>query len=249
MSQTEAIQKKNSVGGSIRLIIGLVVILLLSIVAWWLSKQVYALELPFGIPGKVLEFPLWAALVGLVGNVLLKWVGVYETVQPGVKTEMYLKIGLILLGAKINLSLLVTAAGGAIIQGILVFAIGGFLGLEIAGSAGLVFLVLFVMSVCYIGLGMAFGSLLSVGPLSGAYTAVLLLTIFGGAWMDLEEIGGVFQRFGDALPFAHALDATRNVMADGAGFGAIATDFYWVLSYAVVVAALAVGVFRRRMLE
>ncbi len=70
MSQIEAIQKKKSVGGSIRLIIGLVVVLLLSIVAWWLAKQVYALELPFGIPGKVLEFPLWAALVGLVGNVL-----------------------------------------------------------------------------------------------------------------------------------------------------------------------------------
>lgn len=137
----------------------------------------------------------------------------------------------------------------AIIQGILVFAIGGFLGLEINGSAGLVFLVLFVMSICYIGLGMAFGSLLAAGPLSGAYTAILLLTIFGGAWMDLEEIGGVFQRFGDALPFSHALDATRDVMADGAGFGAIATDFYWVLSYALVVAALAVGVFRRRMLE
>jgi len=137
VSQTEAIQKKNSVGGSIRLIIGLVVVLLLSIVAWWLSKQVYALELPFGIPGKVLEFPLWAALVGLVGNVLLKRVGVYETVQPGVKTEMFLKIGLILLGAKINLSLLVTAAGGAIIQGILMITSVFFFSWWLGGKFGL----------------------------------------------------------------------------------------------------------------
>lgn len=137
MSQTKAIQKKNSVGGSIRLVVGLVVVLLLSIVARWLAKQVYAVELPFGIPGKVLEFPLWAALVGLVGNVLLKRVGVYETVQPGVKTELFLKIGLILLGAKINLSLLVTAAGGAIIQGILMITSVFFFSWWLGGKFGL----------------------------------------------------------------------------------------------------------------
>jgi hypothetical protein len=38
-------------------------------------------------------------------------------------------------------------------------------------------------------------------------------------------------------------------MVDGAGFGAIATDLYWVLGYTLVVAALALFVFRRRMLE
>ena len=46
------------------------------------------------------------------------------------------------------------------------------------------------MAILYIGLGMILGSLLTVAPLSGAYAAVLLLTIFGGAWMDLEKIGG-----------------------------------------------------------
>jgi ABC-2 type transport system permease protein len=137
----------------------------------------------------------------------------------------------------------------AIIQGVVVFGIGAFLGMEVNGSLGLVFLVLFVMAIFYIGLGMILGSLLSVGPLSGAYTAVLLLTIFGGAWFDLGEIGGVFQTVGNALPFAHGLDATRAVMADGAGFGAIATDFYWVLGYALVAFALAVVVFKRRMVE
>jgi ABC-2 type transport system permease protein len=137
----------------------------------------------------------------------------------------------------------------AIIQGIGLFAIGGLLGLEINGSAGLVFLILFLMAICYIGIGMILGSLLTIGPLSGAYAAILLLTIFGGAWMDLEAIGGAFQSTGNALPFAHALDATRDVMIDGAGFGAIATDFYWVLGYTVAVVALALVLFRRRMRE
>jgi ABC-2 type transport system permease protein len=137
----------------------------------------------------------------------------------------------------------------AIIQGILLFVIGLFLGLEVSGSVVLVVLVLLVTSVFYIGLGMVLGSLLPLAPLSGAYAVVLLLTIFGGAWMDLEAIGGVFQSVGNALPFAHALDATRDVMVEGAGFGAIATDFYWVLGYTVVVVALALLFFRRKMTE
>ena len=44
---------------------------------------------------------------------------------------------------------------------------------------------------------------------------------------------------GDVLPFKHALDAARAVMADGAGFGDIASDVYWISGYtigAVVVA-------------
>jgi ABC-2 type transport system permease protein len=137
----------------------------------------------------------------------------------------------------------------AILQGILLFAIGLFLGLEVSGSVILVILVLLVTSIFYIGLGMVLGSLLPLAPLSGAYAVVLLLTIFGGAWMDLEAIGGVFQSVGNALPFAHALDATRDVMVEGAGFGAIATDFYWVLGYTVVVVALALVFFRRKMTE
>jgi ABC-2 type transport system permease protein len=137
----------------------------------------------------------------------------------------------------------------AIFQGVLLFGIGAFLGLKVEGSIGLVFLVLLVMSMFYIGLGMALGSLLSVAPLSGAYAVVLILTIFGGAWMDLDAIGGAFQSVGQALPFAHALDATRNIMIGGAGFSSIATDFYWVLGYTLAVVALALVLFRRKMLE
>lgn len=139
--------------------------------------------------------------------------------------------------------------GVAILQGIVLFGIGALLGLEIDGSPGLVFLVLAVLAVFYIGLGMMLGSLLSLGPVSGAYAVILLLTIFGGAWMDLEAIGGVFQSLGDAFPFAHALDATRDVMIDGAGLADIATDLSWVAGYTLAVVVLAIFFFRRKMLE
>jgi ABC-2 type transport system permease protein len=137
----------------------------------------------------------------------------------------------------------------AIIQMILIFAVGGLLGLEISGSLGLVFLVLLIMSIGYIGLGMILGSLFSYTQVAIVWVVVMLLTVFGGAWMDLNEIGGGIQTTMNALPFAHALDATRDVMVHGAGFSDIATDFYWVLGYTIVFFALGVYLFRRRMVE
>lgn len=137
----------------------------------------------------------------------------------------------------------------AVAQMLAIYAIGGFLGLVMSGSAVLVFLVLFVMAVGYIGLGMLLGSVLTSQQVGFAYAAVLLPTIFAGAWFELEIFGEGFTRAMNLLPFAHALDATRDVMVDGAGFGDMAGDFAWVLGYAVVFFILGVLAFRRRMVE
>src|SRR5512133_2613586 len=99
-----------------RVCAGLAMVLLLSILAWWMTQQVYKVQLPFGIPGKVLEFPLWGAVAGLIGNALLRLTGQRELVRPGIRTELFLKIGLVLLGAGINLKLIISTAGGAILQ-------------------------------------------------------------------------------------------------------------------------------------
>ena len=137
----------------------------------------------------------------------------------------------------------------AIIQIVVVFAIGGLLGLEISGNLGLVFLILLVMSIGYIGLGMILGSLFSYTQAPIVWIVVMLLTVFGGAWMDLEEIGGGIQSTMNALPFAHALDASRDVMVYGAGFADIAIDFLWVIVYTIIFLALGIFLFRRRMVE
>jgi uncharacterized membrane protein YadS len=95
---------------------GLLLILLLSIAAWWVSRQVYALELPLGIPGKALEYPLWAVLAGLTGNLILRLTHLHSKVKAGIRTELFLKVGLVLLGAGINMQLIVHSVGGAILQ-------------------------------------------------------------------------------------------------------------------------------------
>lgn len=137
----------------------------------------------------------------------------------------------------------------AIIQAVSLFGVAWVLGLESSGNLWLVALILLVMAVMYIGWGMILGVTFSTKTVTFPYMAILLLTIFGGAWMDIEAIGGGFKTVGDWFPFAHALDAMRDVLIDGAGFSSIATDLYWVLGYTVVTVALAVLLFRRRMVE
>jgi len=137
----------------------------------------------------------------------------------------------------------------AAVQSIVLMVVGVILGLTSEGPMGAVILVFALMAIFFVALGMIFGATLTVAQTSGAYALVLMLTIFGGAWFDLEEIGGVFVTVGDLLPFKHALDATRAVMADGAGFADIATDVYWVAGYTAAAVALAVAAFQRRMLE
>ena len=86
--------------------------------------------------------------------------------------------------------------GVAVVQSLAVFGVAALLGAGNEGSPLPIALVLFLMAIFSVSLGMAFGSLLGVTALSGAYTVILLLTIFGGAWFDLEEIGGPFEPSG-----------------------------------------------------
>lgn len=101
------------------LLLGLVVVAGLAGVAWWVTQQVYAVKLPFGLPSRALEFPLWAVLVGLAGNWTLKAVGWHERLRPAFRTELFLKIGLVLLGAGISLNTLLGAATGSLLQSVL----------------------------------------------------------------------------------------------------------------------------------
>lgn len=121
----------------LRIVIGLGVTLALSILAWRLSKAVYAIELPFQIPGKALEYPIWAALLGILASLLLRLFRGDEFIRPGVRTEFFLKVGLVLMGAGINLKLLVTAAGGAILQALFLITSVFFFTYWLAGRFGL----------------------------------------------------------------------------------------------------------------
>jgi len=92
-------------------------------------------------------------------------------------------------------------------------------------------MVLIPVAFACIGVGMILGSLLTENQVAGAGSFVIIISsLFGGAWMDLNVVGGVFKNIGYALPFAHAIDATRAIYTGAALIG-IASNIYWVVSY------------------
>ena len=85
-----------------------------------------------------IEFPVYAILLGLLGNVVLTRLGLRDRLAGGFRTEFFIKTGLVLLGASINFAVIVTAAGPAILQALVLISvvfgftwwIGGRLGLD-----------------------------------------------------------------------------------------------------------------------
>ena len=119
-ASTEKQAQKAVSPGVLNFLIGLVIVVALAFLARWLKLQVYNIkDIGLGIPGKALEYPLWAALVGLLANVVLKVTRLYDFVRAGFRTELFLKIGLVLLGASLNFKTILTAAAGSIVQALI----------------------------------------------------------------------------------------------------------------------------------
>ncbi|MBW4721269.1 YeiH family protein [Saccharothrix obliqua] len=119
---------------------GVLVVVVLAWVARYLSKWV-----PDATGGTALagigasvEFPIYAIALGLLGNAVLTATGVRERLSGGFRTEFFIKTGLVLLGASINLGVIVSAAGPAVVQSVVLISLvfgfswwlGGRLGLD-----------------------------------------------------------------------------------------------------------------------
>ena len=139
MTTSTVKQQKAASPGTVNFLVGLAIVVVLAFLARWFKGQVYGIEDLFGwgVPGKVLEFPLWAALLGLIMNPILKGLNVYDYAKSGFRTELFLKIGLVLLGAGISFKVIVTAAAGAIIQGVIMVSSVYFFSWWLGGKFGL----------------------------------------------------------------------------------------------------------------
>ncbi|QUF03631.1 putative sulfate exporter family transporter [Actinosynnema pretiosum subsp. pretiosum] len=121
-------------------VLGALVVLALSAAARHLSKTVPdATEgTSWEGVGAAVEFPVYAIALGLLGNALLGALGVRDRLAGGFRTEFFIKTGLVLLGASINLAVLADAAGPALVQSVVLISLvfgfswwlGGRLGLD-----------------------------------------------------------------------------------------------------------------------
>ena len=121
------------------------------------------------------------------------------------------------------------------------------LGLKI--TVGIVYAVLCIIpvSILYIALGLLCGSVFNdkqVGGICGALLTNLSAWV-SGIWFDLDLVGGTFKKISYALPFVHAVEMERAVLAGN--FGDMLPHLLWVLGYAVVTLTAAVFLFLRQM--
>ena len=133
----------------------------------------------------------------------------------------------------------------ALLQGALCVIFALLLGLEPGWSILSMLVSLLPGALVFIALGLICGSLLSERQVGGICGALLtnLSAWLSGAWFDLKLIGGGFEAFAYALPFANAVDAARAALAGRPAGTALLVS----CAYAALLCALAVVVFARRM--
>lgn len=135
----------------------------------------------------------------------------------------------------------------AIAQSIICYVVAIILGLE--ATLNILFAVLFIIpiSILFIALGLLFGSILNDKQVGGICGALLtnLSAWLSGIWFDLELVGGTFKNIAYALPFVHAVELERAVLAGD--FSNILPHLCTVLAYAIASLAIAVFLFLRQM--
>lgn len=135
----------------------------------------------------------------------------------------------------------------AVAQSIICYAVAILLGLNVTANILLAVISIIPISVLFIALGLLFGSVLNDKQVGGICGALLtnLSAWLSGTWFDLELVGGVFKNIAYALPFVHAVEAERALLAGN--FIDALPHLCWVLGYAVTTLIIAVLLFLRQM--
>ncbi|NTV36533.1 MAG: ABC transporter permease [Anaerolineaceae bacterium] len=135
----------------------------------------------------------------------------------------------------------------AIAQSAICFIAAFVLGMPVTVNVLLAMVVLIPAALLFIGIGLLAGSLLNDKQVGGICGALLtnLSAWLSGTWFDLNLVGGAFKTIAYALPFVHAVNAAKAALAGN--FSAIFPDLWWVIGYAVVIIALAIFAFKRKM--
>lgn len=135
----------------------------------------------------------------------------------------------------------------AVAQSVICYIAAIVLGLNVTFNVLLAVLFIIPTSVLYIALGLLFGSILSdkqVGGICGGLFTNLSAWL-SGTWFDLELVGGTFKKVADMLPFAHAVDMQRAVLAGE--LRNIFPHLWWVIGYSAAALLCAVLLFLRQM--
>jgi ABC-2 type transport system permease protein len=135
----------------------------------------------------------------------------------------------------------------AVAQCAVCYGVALLLGLSPTVQILLALLGILPISLLFIALGLLFGSILNDKQVGGICGALLtnLSAWLSGVWFDLSLVGGIFQKIADLLPFVHAVEMERKLLAGN--FADATAHLWWVLGYAVAAFLLALLLFLRQM--
>ncbi|MFE7606398.1 YeiH family protein [Brachybacterium paraconglomeratum] len=178
-----------------------------------------------GKVAKSIEYPVYAIALGFLGNAVLSLTGVRRRMATAFRTELFIKVGLVLLGASVNFAIVVRAAGPAVLQAILLITVvfaftwwfAGLLGLDDRLRA----LLASALSICGVSAAVAAAGAVEAKKEQLAYTATLVIvfavpSIFLLPW--LADLMGLSPAVTGAW-IGGNIDTTAAVTAAGAVAG------------------------------
>ncbi len=162
-------------------IAGIAVALGLAALTRWLTEAVPAATTGTGMEqvAAAVEYPVYAIALGFAGNAVLTLTGLRNRMTAAFRTELFIKVGLVLLGASIDLATVARAFGPAMVQAIMLIAIvfgftwwfAGRLGLDDRLRA----LLASALSICGVSAAVAAAGAVHARKEQLAYTATLVI--------------------------------------------------------------------------
>jgi ABC-2 type transport system permease protein len=135
----------------------------------------------------------------------------------------------------------------AVMQSVICYLVAMVLGLPLTVNIFYAILLIVPISILFIALGLLCGSILNDKQVGGICGALLtnLSAWLSGIWFDLDLVGDTFRKIAYALPFVHAVELERAVLAGNTAD--IFPHLWWVLGYAAATMVAAVLLFLRQM--
>jgi len=183
-----------------------------------------------GIGKNFFEYPLTAALIGLLANVILRATKTHAAVQPAIKTEFFLKVGLVLLGARISIGDVLSRGAAGLLQAIImttsVFFFTWWLGGKMKLDQKLKAVMATAVSICGVSAAIAAaGAVLAKKEEVTYITALVIITalpmmilmpMLAGALGLPQTVAGAW--------FGGNIDTTAAVVGAGTMYGAQAQE-------------------------
>lgn len=137
----------------------------------------------------------------------------------------------------------------AVGQSVICLAAAVALGLPLSWNLLAVVAALIPSALLFIALGLLCGTLFNDKQVGGVCGALLtnVTAWLAGIWFDLSLVGGAFKAVAYFLPFVHGADGAKAALAGD--WAALPGHLLWVSAWAAAVLALAIVLFRGRLVE